>query len=125
MKYRVTGLLLVLLSSSPLVQARDYQGHFATYGAGDYRCAVFTKARAEGDEKENQIRQWLAGYVSAFNLIMGGTYDIFGSTDFEGMVKWLDQRCKKFPNANLTNTVARFTEITYSYRKQVRPDRKK
>jgi len=113
---------MVLVSS---VQARDYNQQFATYGAGDYPCSVYSKARAAGDDQEDQIRQWLAGYVTAFNLIIGGTYDIFGSTDFNGMLQWLDDRCDKYPNANLTNTVARFTEVVYSYRKQVKPDQKK
>lgn len=123
MNYRMMGL--VMLSCVSTVQARDYQQQFATYGAGDYSCSTYSKAMAAGDEREDQIRQWLAGYFSAFNLIIGDNYDIFGSTDFEGMVKWVDERCKKYPNANLTNTVARFTEVVYPYRVQVKPDKKK
>jgi len=128
MRYRdigkVTGLVLLLLSMTQTVQARDYKQQFATYGAGEFSCVTYSKARKAKDEQENQIRQWLAGYVSAFNLIIGGTYDIFGSTDFEGMIKWLDDRCVKYPKANLTNTVARFTEVVYPYRTEVKPDRK-
>lgn len=125
MKYRAIGLFIALVSITMTVQARDYKQQFATYGAGDYSCSVYTKARAAADEQENQIRQWLAGYISAFNLIIGDTYDIFGSTDFDGMIKWLDTRCKRYPNANLTNTLAKFTEVTYPYRKKVMPDEKK
>lgn len=125
MKYRMIALLLLLSGGVSTAQARDYNQQFATYGAGDYSCSVYSAARKAGDEQENQIRQWLAGYVTAFNLIVGGTYDIFGSTDFDGMLVWLDDRCEKYPNENLTNTVARFTEVTYSYRKQVRPEEKK
>jgi len=129
MRYRdigkVTGLVLLLLSMTQSVQARDYKEQFATYGAGEFSCATYSKARKAGDEQENQIRQWLAGYVSAFNLIIGNTYDIFGSTDFEGMITWLDDRCVKYPKANLTNTVARFTEVVYPYRKEVKPSKRK
>jgi len=122
---KVTGIVLLLLSMAQSVQARDYKEQFATYGAGEFSCARYSKARKAGDEQENQIRQWLAGYVSAFNLIIGNTYDIFGSTDFDGMIKWLDDRCVKYPKANLSNTVARFTEVVYPYRKQVKPDKKR
>lgn len=124
MNYKVTGLVLVMLSCVSTVQARDYQQQFATYGVGDYNCSAYSKAMTGGEE-ENQVRQWLAGYISAFNLIIGGNYDIFGSTDFEGMISWLNDRCKKYPKANLTNTVARFTEVVYPYRIQVMPDKKK
>ena len=124
MKYKITGLLLVVLSFTQPALARDYKQQFATYGAGEYSCSDYSKARVAADEEENQIRQWLAGYFTAFNLIVGGTYDIFGSTDFDGMISWLDDRCGKYPNANLTNTVARFTEVTYPYRKQIKPEKK-
>lgn len=119
MIYRVIGIVMLLCVAS--AHARDYKQQFATYGAGNYSCAEYSQAMSAGDDQENHIRQWLAGYISAFNLIRGDTYDIFGSTDFEGMIQWIDDRCTKYPNANLTNTIARFTEVTYSYRKQVKP----
>ena len=129
MKYRVIGqvasMVLLIVSMAQTAQARDYKEQFATYGAGEFSCQDYSNARKAQNEQENHIRQWLAGYVSAFNLIIGGTYDIFGSTDFEGMIKWLDDRCVKYPKANLTNTVARFTEVVYPYRKEVKPSKRK
>lgn len=125
MRYKEIGLLCLMLSVVSVVQARDYQQQFVTYGMGDYSCSAYSKAMTAGDERENQVRQWLAGYFSAFNLIIGDNYDIFGSTDFDGMIDWVNNRCKQYPNENLTNVVAKFTEVVYSYRVKVKPDKKK
>lgn len=121
MKSGIVLLVLMLSGYSIAANARDAQQQFAAYGVGEYSCSMYSKARAEAADEEDFIRQWLAGYVTAFNLIIGDNYDIFGSTDFEGMISWLDERCQKYPNENLTNAVARFTEITYPYRKVSKP----
>ncbi|MDH5394035.1 MAG: hypothetical protein OEY11_12675 [Gammaproteobacteria bacterium] len=112
---------MLLLSFA--VSAKDNRQQFATYGLGAEPCSSYNHARSAGGERELQMRQWLAGYVTAFNLIVKDTYDIFGSTDYDGMIEWLDDRCNKYPRANLSNTVARFTEITFSYRKQYMPQK--
>ena len=119
-KYLITVLLLFIASNT---QAKDYKEQFATYGKGGESCSAYTNARKQGGIDEDEYRQWLAGYISAFNLIIDSNYDVFGSTDFEGMMEWLDDRCAKYPRANLTNTVARFTEVVFSYRKQVKPEK--
>lgn len=119
---KIYSTLIILLLIAPAVQAKDANREFATYGKGGASCADYSKARAAGGVDEDEFRQWLSGYISAFNLIIGSTYDLFGSTDFEGLMTWLDDRCQKYPRANLTNTVARFTEITFPYRKEVKPD---
>ena len=111
----------MLLTFSLNLSAKDANEEFATYGKGGDSCQAYLDARREGGVAEDEFRQWLAGYVSAFNLIIDSTYDLFGSTDFEGMLTWLDDRCSKYPRANLTNTVARFTEIVFPYRKQSKP----
>lgn len=117
-------LPLILLSFSLNLSAKDANKEFATYGKGGDSCQSYLDARRQGGVTEDEFRQWLAGYISAFNLIIDGTYDVFGSTDFEGLMAWLDDRCTKYPRANLTNTVARFTEITFPYRKQQKPLKK-
>ena len=121
MKFKIILTALAILMSST-IHAKDYKEQFATYGLGSDPCLSYTNARKAGGLEEDKYRHWLAGYVSAFNLIVSPTtFDIFGSTDFEGMMDWLDDRCSKYPRANLTNTVARFTEIVFPYRKQVKP----
>jgi len=121
MKKKITVFAALLLFYYPLLQAKDSKEQFATYGLGGESCAAYMQARNAGGDAEDAYRQWLAGYVSAFNLIIGSTYDLFGSTDFEGMMTWLDKRCEKYPRANLTNTIARFSEIVFPYRKQEKP----
>jgi len=123
MKRRITTFLMLMLFFVPSLQAKDSKEQFATYGLGGESCSAYMQARNAGGEAEDAYRQWLAGYVSAFNLIIDTTYDLFGSTDFEGMMTWLDDRCKKYPRANLTNTVARFSEIVFPYRKQEKPSK--
>ena len=112
---------VLLIGFSFPLHAKDYKQQFATYGVGGESCTEYQAARNQGGEEEDTYRQWLAGYISGFNLIIDNNYDIFGSTDFEGMMTWLDNRCKKYPRENITNAVARFTEIVFSYRKQIKP----
>lgn len=109
--------------ASHSVLAKDSKERFATYGLGGESCDAYTNARNVGGVAEDEFRQWLAGYVSAFNLIIDSNYDLFGSTDFEGMLTWLDDRCEKYPRANITNTLARFTEIVFPYRKTEKPEK--
>jgi len=124
MKKEIGLLAILMLLLNPLAVAKDSKEHFATYGLGGESCSGYLQARQSGGETEDAYRQWLAGYISAFNLIIDSNYDLFGSTDFEGMMTWLDDRCEKYPRANLTNTVARFSEIVFPYRKQEKPDNK-
>jgi len=118
---RISVFAVLMLLFNPLLQAKDSKEQFATYGLGGESCSAYLQARNTGGDVEDAYRQWLAGYVSAFNLIIDTTYDLFGSTDFEGLMDWLDKRCTKYPRANLTNTVARFSEIVFPYRKQEKP----
>lgn len=115
-------LSAVLVFTTGLLQAKDYNQQFATYGLGDSSCQQYLDARAGSPETENLYRSWLAGYATAFNLIVPDTFDIFGSTDFNGMIDWIDNYCKKFPHSNMTNTVARFTEVVYPYRVTFKPE---
>lgn len=120
---RTLSLIIILSMASHSALAKDSKERFATYGLGGESCDAYTNARNVGGIEEDEFRQWLAGYVSAFNLIIDSNYDLFGSTDFEGMLTWLDDRCEKYPRANITNTLARFTEIVFPYRKTEKPEK--
>ena len=116
-----TVLFIVLSLVMAVAEAKDFKQQFASYGIGSGSCQDYLDARADGGEIESQTIEWLAGYISAFNLIVSDTYDIYGSTDFPGMLTWLDDHCKKFPRSVFVNTVARFTEIVHPYRVVYKP----
>ena len=113
-----TGFILLLLLVSGLSHGRDFEGSYATYGAGSKPCSIYLRAIERGGPEEGYFIDWTIGYLSAFNLIMPETYDILGETEFTTSQRWLENRCQKFPRELFINAVARLTEVLYPTRHQ-------
>jgi len=111
---RILLMFCLLLTLS--VQARDFEGGYAAYGAGARSCAEYTKAAKAGGSKQDFYLDWVIGYFSAFNVIIPETYDILGEMDFPKVQEWLDIRCKKYPHELFINSVAKMTTILYPTR---------
>ena len=113
-----TGFILLLLLASSTSQGRDFEGSYATYGAGAKPCSIYLRAIERGGPEEDYFIDWTIGYLSAFNLIMPDTYDILGESEFTRTQLWLEQRCQKFPRELFINAVAKMTQVLYPTRYQ-------
>jgi len=115
-------LLLTLLILSNITYAKDIDQAFKTYGAGSFTCKEYLNARRTDPVAEIKFRHWLAGYFTAFNIIVPNTYDIMGAYSFNKSLAWLDQFCVTNENENTSNAVATLTTVLYPNRVNISPN---
>ncbi len=111
-------LWFMLGSAIQRVQARDFEGSYAVYGAGSEQCKLYTQAMKKGGKEQDYFTDWGIGYLTAFNVIMPNTYDVLGETDFSAAQLWLGRRCDKYPNELFITAMIRLTEVLYPMRYQ-------
>ncbi|MDH5765095.1 MAG: hypothetical protein OEZ38_03680 [Gammaproteobacteria bacterium] len=112
------GLIIFCLLIATSIQARDFEGSYAVYGAGAKTCAGYLNAVERGGADQDYFIDWVIGYLSAFNVIMPDTYDILGESEFLNVQHWLGEHCQKFPRELFIKAVVRMTEILYPTRYQ-------
>ncbi len=117
LRHRLLILFVCSVLSLPL-QARDFEGAYAVYGAGAQPCSTYTAAVSQGGREEDFFIDWMIGYLSAFNVIMPDTYDILGDNGFPLAQSWMADHCLKFPRESFVNAMARLTEVLYPTRYQ-------
>ncbi len=133
--FRAFVLIALIACLSLSVQARDFEGGYAAYGAGSQPCSSYVAALKKGSGDVDYFVDWLIGYFSAFNVIMPNTYNILGESSFPSAQGWLDRHCRRYPKELFVNATARLTEVLYptryqsglkdSYKKQASPAKPK
>lgn len=72
--------------------AADRQGNYAIWGAGGQSCHQF--ALSDQDvSKTAPYRDYLMGYLTAFNAFAPDTYDATGGVTLEATLTWLRRYC--------------------------------
>jgi hypothetical protein len=89
--FRISVSVLAMLLCLTPVHASDGTGGYAIIGAGGKSCGAFSPARKVNSVEELVFSAWLGGFISGGYLYEPATYDISGSTDFQGMLRWLDR----------------------------------
>jgi hypothetical protein len=118
----VPTILLLLSLSGPLC-ARDIDGEYAVFGAGGENCAGYLVAQERGGTAARWFTDWLAGYLSAVNNAGSGTYNILGQRTFADILAWLEGYCSVNPEMNFTNAAADMTSVLYDERANLAPDK--
>lgn len=111
-------ITLLLLVSSHIALARDFEGSYAVYGSGSDSCRQYIGSMKNGGREEDYFIDWMIGYLSAFNVIMPNTYNILGETDFDAAQLWLQRHCKKYPKEPFITSMIKLTEVLYPMRYQ-------
>jgi hypothetical protein len=99
----------VLISMSPtgLADTLDAPGQFTTLGVGSAPCFTVIKAvgkTAHFKEADSQaMLAWAQGYLSFYNSVSEGTYDVTGGAGADALQEWLSEFCRKNPQAFLMN----------------------
>ena len=109
-------LLIMALISTPL-QAKDMNQKFATFGKGSESCLSYMTARVENRQEMDRVKQFVFGYLTAFNLIIPQNYNILGEHTMNDAFDWLDAHCLKVPDDNFTNALAALTQAYFDERK--------
>lgn len=116
------ALLLIVLACNSVAQARDLNGNYAVFGAGGRTCADYLEARDQGGEAALAFAQWIAGHLSAYNLLLDKTYNILGDvTPFQLMAE-LDAYCREARDLPFVQALALHLEQLYDVRANLSPN---
>ncbi len=66
------------------------------------------------------IRNWIAGYLTAYNRMAPDTYDILGIGEFEAAMQSIENYCKAHPLDNLSTAMEAVTEEFHARRHQTK-----
>lgn len=98
------GAALAIVGSAA-AEAADSQNRFQPYGLGRASCQRFIEL-CEGKKEEcKQTGPWLDGYVTAFNTLDKGTFDIFQWQSPELFAQLVFNVCKQHPDAAVVQVV--------------------
>ena len=113
-------LALVLTAAAASLPAADHDR--AYWSQRPASCRDFLKVYRSDERKPESepVRNWIAGYLSAYNRQTPETYDILGTTDFERVLKAVEQHCKDNPLSDMSAAMEAVTVDLYATRHQTR-----
>ena len=94
-KYLLVAAFLVFVVDPAI--AADSVGNYSIQGQGTQSCGTYVDERRKDEWGAMLFGSWIAGYVTAFNLDVSGTYNIMGHTDMQGLLLWLENYCQQHP----------------------------
>jgi len=121
---RLRGMPLAAVLGAALctnLPAKDVDGRFAAFGPGARPCTAYAAMRGGSDPLDRDWIAWLTGYLSAFNVIVPGTFNIVGDYSVEEVLAWLDQYCAAHPDERFANAAAALTVALYPERNNLSP----
>jgi hypothetical protein len=90
--------------------AADGQVQYRSWGAGTVRCDKFQAMVAAQNADFDKIGLWVAGYLTAYNLLSPNTYDIVPKDgSVSAVLLWMNGYCTKHPEVFLANVVQSYT----------------
>lgn len=120
MKYLSSILFLLVLISVPS-QAADSNGHFAIWGKGNKSCHSYNISR--NTDEEQRFKDYIMGYLTAFNVQMPETYRIAGHMNLDEILEWLDDYCELKPIMAFEQSLADFIVENYDKRMKKSPSK--
>ena len=102
---KVIVLSSLLLFSNALFAA-DEKGSYAIWGAGTKSCFSYTKTR--NGEDDSFYRNYLKGYLTAYNTQAPDTYRVSGDKDLTAVLAWFDDYCEQKPVHGFDQAVVEF-----------------
>ncbi len=108
--------LCLACSMLPVAQARDLNGRYAVFGIGQGPCRDFLEARHTGGAALVLYEQWIAGHISAFNLLLDRTYNLLGDLTPTQLLTRVDARCSREPERPFVQALAAELEALYEVR---------
>jgi len=100
--------VLICAPTEGLADFFDSPGQFAILGVGSAPCARVTRAVGQtGQVREDRqaMLAWAQGYLSFYNSVSEGTYDVTGGVDAAVLQESLFEFCRQHPQASLMNAV--------------------
>ncbi len=116
---RILLALTLALGAAPL-QAADKDGAYWSQRADS--CREFLRVHPAGERRSESvgIRNWVAGYITAYNRQTPETYDITGIADFEQVLLSIERFCKANPLADVGAAMEAVTDQLHQTRYQTK-----
>ncbi len=106
----IFAMVLSALCWGDHANASDIKGSYMIYGSGTASCGTWIESRKMISNGVGP--QWLAGFLTAFNLYGYWEEDIGKGIDINGLAGWIDNYCKNNPLDNLARaSEALITEL--------------
>lgn len=110
--------VVLLLSDSGQAMGRDKDSYYRVE-------AVFTCKQFLADWKNVKAGKppeyyWVAGYITAYNMMARNTYSVLGKSDLNNTLSWLDNYCKANPQSALHQGLTDLLPTLYATRYQTR-----
>jgi hypothetical protein len=114
-------LALMLLAIASLAQASDKDGRY--WAQGKVSCSNYIERNKDvHDVEEVANRAWVAGYITAYNMLAPETYSILGNSNLESALLWLDKYCKANPSYDLVDGMSALVQDFHPTRALERKD---
>ena len=101
--------VLVCTSPAGLPDTLDVPGQFAILGAGSAPCTSIIRTVGQMPQVREADRQamiaWAQGYLSFYNSVSEGTYDVTAGAGTAELQEWLLEFCRQNPQASLMNAI--------------------
>ncbi len=107
--------LALCLGAAP-ADAADSSHSYAIRGMGAKSCHSYNQARKQ--QADSHYRDYLAGYLSAFNLLSEDTYSIGGGRSTPEIMLWLDEFCGEQALHSYEHALHIFTEAHWEQRQR-------
>ena len=116
---RIVLVLALAANSVPLPAADHDRTYWSQRPAS---CRDFLRVyRADDRKPESEpVRNWVAGYISAYNRQTPETYDILGTTEFDRVLLAVERFCKDNALSDVGAAMEVVTADLYPARHQTR-----
>ena len=111
--------LLLFLCFAHSVSAADGAGNYAIWGVGQSSCFQFTKAIAKDDT--DAYRNYLMGYLTAFNTLSENTYSVTGKAKLTEISEWLEGYCDLHQIESFNRAIQQYVSQQFENRTTVAP----
>jgi hypothetical protein len=96
--------IFLFMATGTSASANDAKGNHAVWGLGQSSCNGYNKARA--DQNFGDFKNYLMGYVTAYNTVASDTYSVSGSTNLDGLLTRIDEYCRKTPTDSFEHALS-------------------
>lgn len=111
----VTGLIF----GNTCASAAGKDGHYKSQGGAS--CSSYLEGIQPNSWPLAANGSYVAGYVTAFNLKTPDTYNILGSSDFNGVLLWIKNYCERNPLKHISDALETLTDELYQNRLKKAP----
>lgn len=99
------GMLIMMFFTS-LGWAADKDGNYAIWGTGNKSCHSYNLARASA--ADNQFKDYLMGYFTAYNHLSEETYSISSQMTLDEVLTEVGEQCELKPTVSFEEALTTF-----------------